>query len=102
MNHLRFDRSGIDVDKAAIILAINQDGWAERLVCSHFDWLGDRWGHNPYIVLAVLKDDPDIWYRTFEDVYSRMEIHHIILRPDFRCPEGYVMLESILEPDRKL
>jgi hypothetical protein len=97
MVRIRFDKAGVKLREAAIILAINQEPWAERVKCSLEDYhsLGWLWFNYPDHKICIMKDE----FGSLEQLQTQtsadfaMNAHYIIIRPDRDVQEGWMELD---------
>ncbi len=98
MVKIRFDRAGIHMRKAAIVLAISQEPWAERVRCNPVDYhdLGWLWFNYPDHKVAIMKDE----FYGFQEASDPLEpnIHCVTITPDPGVPEGWMMLPEPYRP----
>jgi hypothetical protein len=92
VRRLRFDKSGIHLRDAAIILATNQEPWASYVDCSLEDYytLGFWYNHYPEFVLAIMTDDALSFLG--RDSVESIGIHKVIVRPVRDLSAGWVAL----------
>lgn len=94
MQSLRFDKAKIKLDDAVILLATNQDPWAEHIVCSIVDYFNAGYQNSDRHMFAIF---PDFFWLDMEerDPYDQLwnRIHKVSVRPDYGMAPGIVALE---------
>ena len=98
---LRFDKSRISLQDAAIVLATSQEPWAEYLWCSLLDWFDHPWARRSCdLVVAVMFDDHWSFHHDWEkDPFYLTAYHKIMIRPSSDVPPGWISLkENFNEP----
>jgi hypothetical protein len=97
MVRIRFDKAGIKLREAAIILAINQEPWADRVKCSLEDYHSLGWLHFNYSdhKICIMKDEFGSFeqFQTQDVVDLAHNVHYVIIRPDAHVPLGWMELD---------